>query len=227
MRLTIIIPAYNEASTIGDVVRKLQTLQLPGIDRDVLVIDDGSTDRTAMIAKAHGAVVLRHLINRGLGGALGTGLQAALRREADVIVTFDADGQHSPDDIERLLQPILNGRADVVIGCRLHHAGDMPVTRRIANRLANLVTRILYGVTTADSQSGLRAFSRKAAGQITITSNNYDVSSEICGEIGRHRLKLIEVPIRPIYTPYSLSKGQGVRVGLTTLLRLFLPRRTR
>jgi len=102
------------------------------------------------------------------------------------------------------------------------NASGMPWTRRMANRLANIITLLLFGIRTTDSQSGLRAFSRSAAKQIRIRANTYEVSSEICGEIRRHRLKLVEVPIQVIYTNYSLSKGQGFKVGLKTLIRLIL-----
>jgi len=227
MKLAIVIPAYNEAATIGDVVRQLQAVEIPGIEKEIIVVDDGSSDGTAERAGSVGAFVMRHLVNRGLGGALGTAIEAALRRNADMIVTMDADGQHSADDILKLVEPVRNGRSDVVIGSRMGDPGGMPWTRRIANRLANQVTSILFGINTTDSQSGLRAFSRRAAEQIQITTNHYEVSTEICSEIKRCNLGLVEVPIRAIYTDYSLSKGQGFMVGLKTLLRLILARFSR
>lgn len=222
MKLTIIIPAYNEESTIGHVIQQVRAVNLPDAEKEIVVVNDGSTDQTEAIARSKGAVVIQHIINRGLGGALGTGIEAALRRGADILVTCDADGQHSPDDIRKVVEPIRMGQADVVIGSRMLETGGMPWTRRMANRLANLVTLVLFGIRTTDSQSGLRAFSRSAAKQIRIRTNTYEVSSEICGEIGRHRLKFIEVPIQAIYTDYSLSKGQGFTVGLKTLFRLIL-----
>ena len=227
MKLSIVIPAYNEASTIGKVVQQVMSLELPDIQKEVIVVDDGSCDQTGEIARSKGAVVVRHFINRGLGGALGTGIEAALCWAADVVVTFDADGQHSADDITQVIQPVLMDRADVVIGSRMLEAGRMPWERRVANRLANFITSILLGIRTTDSQSGLRAFSRLAAEQIRITANYYEVSTEICGEIERHHLRLTEVPIRSIYTEYSLSKGQGFGVGLKTLFRLLLFRNVR
>jgi glycosyltransferase involved in cell wall biosynthesis len=194
------------------------------MEKEIIVVDDGSSDQTGEIARSKNAVVMRHLINRGLGGALGTGIEAALQRNADVIVTFDADKQHFPADIIKIIDPILKGRADVIIGSRMLENGGMPWTRRIANHLANLITSVLFGIRTTDSQSGLRAFSRAAAERIRIMANNYEVSSEICGEIKRHHLRFMEVPIRTIYTDYSLSKGQGFGVGLRTLFRLLLSR---
>jgi len=222
MKLAIIIPAYNEESLIGQVLEQVQSVDLEGIEKEIVVVDDGSSDKTKEIARSKGAMVVRHIVNRGVGGAMGTGFEAALRRSADVIVTCDADGQHSADDIGRVIEPIRLGQADAVLGSRMINASGMPWTRRMANRLANIITLLLFGIRTTDSQSGLRAFSRSAAKQIRIRANTYEVSSEICGEIRRHRLKLVEVPIQVIYTNYSLSKGQGFKVGLKTLIRLIL-----
>jgi len=222
MKLTIVIPAYNEGSTIGDVIQHVLDVNLPGMGKEIIVVDDGSTDKTGEIARSKGALVIRHLLNRGVGGALGTGVEAALRQGADIIVTCDADGQHSPDDIGKVVEPIRMGRVDVTIGSRMLETGGMPWTRRIANHLANLITLGLFGIRTTDSQSGLRAFSRFAAKRIRITTNAYGVCSEICGEIKRHHLNFTDVPIKVIYTEYSLSKGQGFRVGLKTLFQLLL-----
>src|SRR6266581_2674086 len=107
MKLAIIIPAYNEESTIGDVIRHILDENFPVMEKEIIVVDDGSSDQTGEIARSKDVVVMRHLINRGLGGALGTGIKAALRRNADVIVTCDADKQHSPADIIKIIEPIL------------------------------------------------------------------------------------------------------------------------
>lgn len=222
MKLSIIIPAYNESSSIAQVLRGLLTLDLADVKKEIVVVDDGSNDPTAAIARSKGVTVVTHLINRGLGGALGTGIEAALRRGADLIVTFDADGQHAAEDISKVIGPLLEEQADVVIGSRMLNAAGMPWTRRVANHLANVITRVLFGVWTTDSQSGLRAFSRSAAAQLRLTANNYEVSSEIFREIRHHSLKFVEVPIRSIYSEYSLSKGQGFLMGLKTFLRMLL-----
>jgi len=227
MKLAVVIPAYNEESTIGKVIQEVMMVNLPGFEKEVIVVNDGSSDKTGEIAKSKGALVLRHLLNRGFGGALGTGIDAAVRLGADLVVTCDADGQHSPDDFGRVIEPIRSGRADAVIGSRMIEPGDMPWTRRIANRLANLVTWALLGVSTTDSQSGLRAFSRSAAERIRITTHRFEASSEICGEIKRLHLRSVDVPIKTIYTDYSLSKGQGFGVGLKTLFRLILSKMVR
>jgi glycosyltransferase involved in cell wall biosynthesis len=219
MEPTIIIPAYNEERTIADVIRRVKA-RYPR----VLVVDDGSTDGTARLAEAEGVRVYRHVINRGLGGALGTGIAAALREGAEILVTFDADGQHDAEEIERLIAPIREGKADVVIGSRMLRPEGMPLVRRVANRIGNAVTWLLFGIRVSDSQSGFRAFSRDAASRLRLRSNRMEVSSELIHEAKRHRFRFAEIAIRPIYTEYSLSKGQGFVTGLKTLLRLIVLR---
>ena len=216
--VTIILPAYNEERVIADVIRALKDRGY----RRIIVVDDCSKDRTNEVAKQEGAVVLRHFLNRGVGGALGTGIQAALRFDSDIIVTFDSDGQHDPDDIPRLIEPIEKGDADAVIGTRLSDPRGMPWSRRLANWTANCITFALFGVWTTDSQSGMRAFSRAAAQKLQLMTSGMEASSEIVAEIARNRCKLKEVPITVIYTEYSLSKGQSFLRGLATLRKLLI-----
>jgi glycosyltransferase involved in cell wall biosynthesis len=221
-KLVIVMPAYNEAAVIGEVLGGLPA-EVAGFSTvETIVVDDGSWDNTAEIAREAGAVVLRHVLNRGLGGALGTGLRAALLRGAEVIVTFDADGQHRPEDIEPLVGPILQGEADVVIGSRLLNLEGMPAIRVVINWTANMVTYLLFGIWTTDSQSGLRAFSRQAAERIRIRTNRMEVSSELLMEIRRHDLRLAEVPVASVYTDYSMRKGQTHLNGIDVLFRLLL-----
>jgi UDP-N-acetylglucosamine---dolichyl-phosphate N-acetylglucosaminyltransferase len=217
-RVVVVIPAYNEERTIVEVI---QGLKQRGFTK-LIVVDDGSSDRTGELAAHEGVIRLRHLLNRGLGGALGTGISAALRLGAEVIVTFDADGQHDPDDIMQLVEPIEVGEAEVVIGSRMLDPSGMPYRRRLANWTANVVTYLLFGGWTTDSQSGLRAFSSRAAARMQIMSTGMEVSSEIIAETVRNRLPWKEVPVKAIYTDYSLSKGQSFQVGLQTLLKLIL-----
>lgn len=219
-RVMVVIPAYNEEQTIVDVIRGLKQRGFTTL----IVVDDGSSDRTGDLAFLEGGIRLRHILNRGLGGALGTGISAALRLGAEVIVTFDADGQHDPSDIRRLLEPIEVGEAEVVIGSRMLDPRGMPYRRRLANWTANVVTYLLFGGWTTDSQSGLRALSSRAAAQMQIITPGMEVSSEIIAETVRHRLKWKEVPVKAIYTDYSLSKGQSFTVGLRTLMKLILAR---
>ena len=222
-RVAIVIPAYNEERTIIEVIRGLKR---HGFTR-LIVVDDGSSDRTSELASQEGVILLHHILNRGLGGALGTGISAALRLGTEAIVTFDADGQHNPDDITRLLEPIAKGEADVVIGSRMLEPIGMPYPRRLANWTANIVTYLLFRGWTTDSQSGLRAFSSRAAARIQIMTNGMEVSSEIIAETVKNRLKRKEVPVQAIYTDYSLSKGQSFKVGLQTLRKLILAKARR
>lgn len=216
----IVIPAYNEAKTLPKVLKQLKEADY----HNVLVVDDGSHDKTYEIAKEGAKAVVRHKLNRGLGGALGTGIKGAVRMGADYIVTFDADGQHSVKDLPKMLAPLFNDDADAVIGSRLLNPEGMPWYRRLQNRMANIFTYLLFGVWTTDSQSGLRAFNRKAAELMNIRTNRMEVSSEIIREIGFHGLRFKEVPIKAIYTDYSLSKGQNIFVGMRTLAKLVMHR---
>jgi len=216
----IVIPAYNEEKTIAEAVRGA----LQAADR-VLVVDDGSADRTSEIAAAAGAIVVRHAVNRGLGGALGTGIEGALRLGADLIATMDADGQHRSEDAKRAMDRVAEGDVDFVIGSRmLEKKGNMPARRRFAQFLGNALTYVLFRKWVTDSQSGLRAMSRHAAERIRIRSSRMEVSSEFVKEVVDKRLRLAEIPIEAIYTEYSLSKGQNFAVGVQTALKLILRR---
>ena len=217
MRVIAIIPAFNEEKTIGDVVSK--TMRYTD---EVIVIDDGSQDKTSQIALQNGATVYRHLINRGSGGAVGTGIRAALLNEADVIVTLDADEQHDPAEIPKLIKPIIEGEADAVIGSRFLTRQPMPLFRKMGVSFFNLVIFLLFGVKSTDSQSGMRAFNKKAAEILKIyTGDILESPPEILRQIHAHQLKLKEVPIRSIYTEYSLSKGQRFSPGIVALIKLF------
>ena len=217
-KVFVVIPAYNEEKSIGNVIK---TLKREGYD-NIIVIDDGSKDKTYEIAKENNAIVYKHVINRGLGGALGTGIKAALINNADIIVTFDADGQHDAKEIKKVIEPIINGKADAVIGSRMIKRKGMPLIRVIGNFGFNVITFLLFGVWTTDSQSGFRAFSRNAAKKIDIKTNRMEVSSEIIREIGLKRIKFREVPIKAIYTEYSVKHGQSSINGIRILGKLIL-----
>ncbi|MFH2063371.1 MAG: glycosyltransferase family 2 protein [bacterium] len=219
MSVIAVVPAYNEEKTVADVVRGLSSVT----DR-VVVVDDGSTDRTGPEAGGAGATVVRHFINRGLGAAIGTGLRRALDMGGRIIVTFDADGQHRPEDVPPLIGPLSSGLADAAIGVRTLDRHLMPGSRRVANWIGNALTFSLFGLWVRDSQSGLRAFTAEAASRFDLHCDRMEVSSEIVREIRRHSLRLHEHPIRPVYTSYSLSKGQGFVVGLKTAGRLVFHR---
>src|SRR5262249_26805359 len=149
-----IIPPFNEGEVLGRVIEELRCEAPPGL---ILVIDDASSDRTAAVAAKAGAKVLRHPLNRGQGAALQTGFEAAQSLGADVVVTFDADGQHHPGDVRRLIESLLSGDYDVALGSRFLSRNDIPPTRRIVLRLAVAFTRIVSRLSITDTHNGLRA----------------------------------------------------------------------
>ncbi len=197
-----------------------------GRNTEILVVDDGSTDETGKMARAAGSKVIRHPINRGLGGALGTGLYWAKIKDFDFCATFDADGQHDPSDLRKVLRPLYYNEADVVIGTRTMMGWkEIPRDRKIILAVSNWLTWWLFGIKTSDSLSGFRGFNRKAIEKIQLRTDRMEVSNEFFSEIKRHKLRLAEVPIRVIYTDYSRSKGQknsnAFNVGVKLLLRMF------
>jgi len=201
----VIIPAYDEGAALEAVVRELRA-SYP----NVVVVDDGSRDDTYTIARRCATYTLRHLINRGQGAAIQTGIQFALLRGAEYIVTFDADGQHCVEDIAALLGPIQSGQCDITLGSRfLGKAENLPASRRFTLRLAVLFTRLINRVKLTDAHNGLRAFSRRAAESINITLDRMAHASEIIDLVTRSGLPFQEVPVKIRYTEYSLSKGQS------------------
>jgi glycosyltransferase involved in cell wall biosynthesis len=166
-KVAIVIPAYQAARTVADVVAGARTVA------PVYLVDDGSTDGTGDVGRGKGATLLTHATNRGKGAALATGIAAALAAGAEMIVTLDADGQHPPAEIPRLLAPILAGQADLVLGAR-ERTGAMPVGRRITNWIsARLATRIA-GQGVRDAQTGFRAFTRALAERVRPRGDRYD-----------------------------------------------------
>ncbi len=206
MNVFVIIPALNEAQSIGRVVRDVRQRY-----DHVVVVDDGSDDGTADVAREAGAHVVTHFINRGQGASLKTGIQFALDSGADLIVTYDADGQHSSNDIVKLLEPLERGKFDVALGSRFlgNSALNIPTFRKIMLKAAVFFTRFASGLRVSDTHNGLRAFSREAAHKIRIRQDRMAHASEILDEINRHQLRYVEVPVTITYTEYSKGKGQS------------------
>ena len=222
MKAAIVLPAFNESAVIYKILKSLPK-RLEGISEvDVVVVNDGSQDSTLTEAARAGTNVISHSLNRGVGAATKTGIYWAKKNKADVIVTFDADGQHNPRDIQKIIKPIIDKKADVVIGSRFKRRSEMPPDRFLLNLFANLATFILFGVFSTDSQSGLRAFSKKAASLIDTRLDRMDFSSEVLLEAKRHDLKVLEVPTSVIYTSYSRAKGQKNTNALPILARLLV-----
>lgn len=208
MKLAIVIPAYNEEKTIDTVLRTLPK-KLAGVKEIVtIVVDDGSMDKTNQIAKNNANYVINHVVNLGVGAATITGFGAAKKLGADLIVTLDADGQHNPDDVKKLISPIIQHEADVVIGTRMLHSKGMPAAKILGNWIMNFLTFLVFHKWSTDSQSGMKAFDKKAIKKMNFHSIGYEICSEIIGEIERNNLKLAEVPIEVIYTDHSKATGQ-------------------
>ena len=217
----VVVPAYNEEKTVSQIIE--------GIVEDgynVVLVNDGSKDDTLNLAieskrkYPNKIFIVSHIINRGLGAALKTGMTVAINKGAKYILTFDADGQHDIDDIAKVIKPLQEGRADACIGAR--PLKDMPISKSFANFVMNFLTLIFYGKKVKDSQSGLRAFTSDAAGQIDIVSSGYAVSSEFIKEISDNNLRLEEVEITTIYTPETQHKGTDAIVGLKILFKMIL-----
>lgn len=211
MKCLIVMPAHNEERAISDVIDDLRGEGW----NDIIVVDDGSRDRTAEIAEKKGAVVIKHPRNMGLGAALRTGLKEALKRGGDCAVTFDSDGQHDPKAVKMIVDSI--DGADLVIGSRKFI--NIPLNKRVGNFGLNLITRLLGG-PLVDSQSGMRAFSRRALETVEIKSNRYEVSSEIVIDGKRKGLRIKEVPVKCFFTAYSKARGTTIISGFRIFIGL-------
>jgi polyprenyl-phospho-N-acetylgalactosaminyl synthase len=201
----IVIAAYNEAGRLG---RTLEGLVTTG--HTIVVVDDGSSDQTRLVAAAYPVWTLQHPINCGQGAALQTGIDFALSRNAMAVVTFDADGQHDPADLPKLLEPVLSGLADVALGSRfLGTASNIPVIRRFVLKLGVLFTRLTSGLKLTDTHNGFRVFSHEAATRIRIRQPRMAHASEILHQIGQMKLKHVEIPVTIRYQAETLMKGQS------------------
>lgn len=222
MKTFIVIPAYNEEKKIGKVIRDVKKKY-----KNIIVVDDCSSDNTYKIALKENIFVLRHVINRGQGASLVTGIEYALKKKADIIVTFDADGQFLVNEIKQVIDPVLNKKADIVLGSRfMGKARNIPLLKEIVLRIGIFVVYFLYGIKVSDSQSGFRAMNVKTAKKINITSDRMEHAADFFSEIMRNKLKYKEVPITVIYDEYSLNKGQSwtksLDLGLKMLYNKFL-----
>ncbi len=218
MNTVIVIPVYNEAKVVGQVIEDVRAHGF----QHIIVVDDGSADESWCVASAHDVLALRLKVNRGKGAAVKTGIMAANLLDADVVVTMDGDGQHDPADIKPLIAPILEGKNDVVLGSRLLQREEMPKVKMLANNIGNFFTWLFYGLLVSDSQSGFRAYSRYAALIIDTKADKYEYDSKVIREIKNNRLRFAEIPVHTRYTDYSRSKKnkQGFLNGLVTLYRM-------
>ena len=206
-----VIPAYNEEKSIGKIVKRTKKYIA-----NVIVVDDGSKDKTKEIAEKSGAVVLRHVVNLGKGATLKTGCNYALMKNAKFIVVLDADAQHDPDDIPRFIEKL--EKYDIVFSYR-KLGGRMPLVLRFGNWLISKVVRALYKVDLIDTQSGFRAFSREAYKKIRWNASDYSMESEMISRAGKQRLKYVQIPISTIYS--DRYKGTTILDGVKIVLNMF------
>jgi UDP-N-acetylglucosamine---dolichyl-phosphate N-acetylglucosaminyltransferase len=210
-RVFVVIPAFNEEKHIGQIIRKAKKY----VD-DVLVIDDGSKDKTKEEAIKNKAIVLRHLVNLGKGSAVKTGCDYAVNNGADAIIIIDADSQHDPIEIKNFIKNI--GRYDVVLGYRKLNK-KMPFIFKIGNLLINKTIKFLYGLDVNDSQCGYRAFTSKSYEKLRWKSTDYCLESEMVAKIGKHGLSYKEIPIDTIYS--DRYKGTTILDGVKIVFNLF------
>ncbi len=215
----VVLPAYNEATRIQPV---LESIAEKGYN--MVIVNDGSTDNTLDVIlqskrkypnQIH---VFSLMINRGVGVATQTGFGAVLKFNPKYVVSMDSDGQHSADDLDNVIKPLVTGEAQAVIGVR--PLEDMPRSRNYANAIMNFLTKIFYRVDVSDSQTGFRAITREALDKITINATGYLISSEFIREINDNNIPFAEVPIQTIYTPETQAKGTNTTAAIKILLQM-------
>ena len=210
MKIVAVIPCLNEARFISDVVLKT----IKHVDR-VIVIDDGSKDSTALLARDAGAEVISHTFNQGAGAATRTGFVAAIKYGADIVVTLDGDGQHNPDEIPLIVEPVLDGKADLVIGSRFLAEAKVSFYRKFGIDVITFLYNAGQRAKINDAQSGFRAYSRKAVDCIDITYPGFGFSIETLVQVRKYGLTICEAPVTCIYhdsssTENPVTHGLGV-----------------
>lgn len=215
----VVIPSYNEQAIIRTVIEGI----LP-FGYSVVVIDDGSENSLEDELNGLPVYLLRHPVNLGQGAALQTGIDFALSQNAGWIVSFDADGQHHPEDIQKLLEPLFEDKADIALGSRFLEGSihNMPQKRKFLLQLGRRLNYLFTGVFLSDAHNGLRAMNKKSASNIRIRENRMAHATEILAEIRRNRLRYIEVPVRVTYSDYSRGKGQALGSSFRIVFDLLL-----
>ena len=215
----ILLPVFNESKVIFSVIRSIQKEGW----KKILVVDDGSTDNTYDKVKKTGAIILRHIINRGKGAAVKTGLEAAKKMGSEIVVTLDSDGQHNPKDIKKMVKQIKKG-SDVVLGIRDFRKRNIPRYKVFVNYLGNILTWMFYGLWVSDSQSGFRVYNKKALSLIQTNNDRYEFETEIVREIVRNNLKWTEKTIDVRYSDYDQNKvnKQSFVSAIKTIIKLAL-----
>lgn len=219
LNIYIIIPSYNEGRVLKETI-----LSLPK-QYNIVVVDDCSTESTEEMLKGLGIHFLRHEINLGQGAALQTGMTYALQQGAEVIIHFDADGQHDKNDIPKFIEKLVNNEFDIVLGSRFldkDHVKSVPVYKRVILKIAILVNGLVTGMWQSDAHNGFRAIKRSAAKLIYFKENRMAHASEILLLIKKHKLKYTEIPTHIVYTDYSKQKGQPWHNSFNILIDLII-----
>lgn len=187
----VIIPAFNEEKTIGSIIQKTKRHA-----DQIVVIDDHSSDDTGKIARSCGAAVVRHSKNKGVGAVMKTGITYAKKLKPDIVITIDADGQHRPEDIPSLMRPIIEGRADIVLGSRFldKKPANMLLQKRVGNKFLSLIVSVLTGVRLTDTQTGFRAFNKKALLSLNLFSD-FTYTQEMILVLCHNGFRCVEVPV--------------------------------
>ena len=221
-KIFVVMAAYNEADAIRPVIDSL-LVSYPY----VVVVDDASTDGTAEALRNSPVYLLRHCVNRGQGAALQTGIEFALSQGAEIVVTFDADGQHDVREISSMVAPIVAGDCDITLGSRfLGRTEGMPLARRLVLKAGVLFTRVFSRIRVTDIHNGFRAFSARAAARIHLQMDRMAHASEILDQIRQGGLRYREVPVTIRYTTYSIGKGQSSWNAIKIAFELLMRRRS-
>jgi len=224
-KVCVIIPAYNESVAIGGVVKAMhEALSHSGFNGEIIVVDDGSIDGTSAVAKKAGATVIKHILNSGAGAATATGLSFAEHKGYVLAATMDADGQHLPKDVIEGFKVMSASGDDLLIGSRLIDSDGMSKVKVLGNKGLSLITYVLFGINSTDSQSGLRIFSKRSLTELRWKTSGYEFCSEMLWRAKQLRLSVNEYPISAIYTEYSKSKGQS-NWNAVNIVRSLLARR--
>lgn len=231
MKLSIVVPVYNEEKTIGEVLRRLDDLRIPGVEKEIIVVDDGSSDKTVFRIKRSkiykNIKFIQHSSNQGKGKAVKTGVDKAT---GDYIIIQDADLEYDPKDINRLIDPVINGRAKVVYGTRLNRMPNLTKDERtfqflvhyFGNRFLSLLTSILYGQWLTDMETCYKLFPRKALNRIKLDSKGFEFEPEITAKLLRNGYRILEIPISTNPRGYNEGKKLNtMRDGTIALVSLF------